>query len=97
MLVVTTDAALAIRDLTHQPGLPDETGLRIATTASGDGAPGLAAEVAPTPMPADQVVEAEGARVFLDEQAASALDDKALDAKTNPNGQVSFHVVEQSA
>lgn len=92
MLTLTSDAAIAIKSLTNQPGLPDDTGLRIATTEAGDGGQSLAAEIAPSPMPADQVVEADGARVFLDEQAATALDDKALDARQDDTGQVSFEV-----
>ena len=95
MLVLTNDAVSAIRTLTHQPGLPEETGLRIASSAVENGKSSLAAEVASSPQPSDQVVEAEGARVFLDESAATELDDKALDAQTNEQGQVWFQVTEK--
>lgn len=81
MLTLTGDAVSAIRDITTQPGLPDQTGLRIATSAAADGGPAFEIAVASAPQPADDVVEAEGARVFLDPDASAALDDKALDAE----------------
>ncbi|WP_217585326.1 Fe-S cluster assembly protein HesB, partial [Microbacterium sp. GbtcB4] len=55
-------------------------GLRIHTAEAQDdtGAARLAVAVTADPEPADQVVELSVTRLFLDEAAASALDDKVL-------------------
>lgn len=96
MLTLTTGAVNAIREITHQPGLPEETGVRIAATASGNGGPAFEIAVASTPEPADDVVEAEGARVFLDPEASAAFDDKALDAEID-EGQIRFRVEDRTS
>lgn len=97
MLTLTTGAVAAIREITHQPGLPEDTGVRIAATAAGNGG-GSAFEiaVASTPEPADDVVEAEGARVFLDPEASAAFDDKALDAEID-EGQIRFRIEDRAS
>jgi len=41
------------------------------------------------------VVESAGARVFVDPEAAAALDDKALDAQVNEQGDLAFRISEQ--
>ncbi|MFC7713993.1 hypothetical protein [Nonomuraea recticatena] len=50
--------------------------------------------MATAPEPTDAVVETEGARVYLDPVAASVLDDKSLDADTDGQGGVAFHVTD---
>lgn len=96
MLTLTGDAATAIRDITSQPGLPDDTGLRIAAAAASDGSPAFEIAVAAAPQPADDVVEDQGARVFLDPDASAALDDKALDAEVS-EGTVRFRIEDQQS
>lgn len=91
MVIVSDHAATAIRDLTHQPQTPPGAGLRIAADA---GQQRLALSVAAGPAEDDAVIETGGALLFLDPQAASALDDKALDAQTDADGQVRFTVEE---
>ena len=93
MLTLTNNAVDAIQRLTSQPDLPDQTGLRIASEA--EGSPSLSLAVTTGPQPGDQVVEDQGARVFLDGMAAQMLDDKALDAEVNPDGAVRFTLAEQ--
>jgi hypothetical protein len=44
----------------------------------------------------DQVVESDGARVFLAEGAAEALADKSLDAEVDNQGGVAFSVGPQA-
>jgi hypothetical protein len=46
--------------------------------------------VAPDPGPHDTVVIESGARVFLDETAAIALEDRVLDAELANDGSVRF-------
>ncbi|MFB4298833.1 Fe-S cluster assembly protein HesB [Actinomadura sp. NTSP31] len=88
MLIVTGTAASAIRHLSCGPGLPDSAGMRIAPL---DHEASLLA-VAPAERPAstDEVVEAEGARLFLDSAAAAYLHDKVLDVRLDDHGAVSF-------
>jgi len=93
MLTVTESAVSEIRNLTDQPEAPQGGGVRIATDpAAGE----LTMSLAATPAEDDTVVVADGARVFLDSGATALLDDKTLDAVTDPTGQVQFAVAEQS-
>jgi len=93
MLTLTDSAATAIRTLITQPDLPEETGLRIMK--EGDGAPSFQLALTEGPAAGDQVVESAGARVFVDPEAAAALDDKALDAQVNEQGDLAFRISEQ--
>ena len=51
-----------------------------------------ASTVTEAPQPGDQVLEEDGARVFLEETAAETLDDKVLDAQVDDNGGVQFTI-----
>ena len=91
----TTDSAVtAIRNLTAQPELPDETGLRIMS--QDEGGPAFQVTLAENPTDGDQVIETEGARVFLEPGAAVALDDKSLDAQVDDEGTVAFTLAERA-
>jgi iron-sulfur cluster assembly protein len=94
MLAVTDNAATVIRDLTSQGEVPEGSGLRIAADAM-EGS--LTLSLAPQPEEGDQVVDAAGARLFLDSDAAVMLDDKELDAAVDQGGSVQFAVAEQLA
>jgi iron-sulfur cluster assembly protein len=94
MLTLTDSAVTAIRTLTSQPELPEDTGLRIM--AQDEGAPSFQVTLAETPVAGDQVIEEDGARVFLEANAAAALDDKALDAQVDDEGTVAFTVAQQT-
>ncbi|MWA04081.1 Fe-S cluster assembly protein HesB [Actinomadura sp. LD22] len=84
MLIVTGTAASAIRHLSARPG----AGMRIAPL--DDTASLLAVTPAERPASTDEVVEAEGARLFLDSAAAAFLHDKVLDVRLDDEGAVSF-------
>jgi Fe-S cluster assembly iron-binding protein IscA len=88
VLTLTDQAVTAIRNLTTQPGLPEQTGLRIAPEDGGAG--GLALALSDGPQAGDQVIEQSDVHVFVQPDAAGSLDDKALDAEVNEDGQVSF-------
>ncbi|MEE6257894.1 HesB/IscA family protein [Plantactinospora sonchi] len=92
MLTMTENAVLVIRDLTAQQEAPTGAGLRIASDLA---AGSLTLELAESPAQGDQVVDSDGARVFLDPQAAEILDDKALDAAVDAEGTVQFGFSEQ--
>jgi iron-sulfur cluster assembly protein len=88
VLTLTDQAVAAIRNLTARPGLPAESGLRISP--EGDGTGGLALSLADGPQAGDQVIEEADVHVFVQPDAVAALDDKALDAQVNEDGEVSF-------
>ena len=80
MLTMTDNAAEVVRLISAGSGLQPDPGLRIsAGPLTPDGTPleiGVAGEAEPT----DQTVEEGGARIYLQELVAPALDDKVLDA-----------------
>ena len=88
MLTLTDQAVSAIRDLTTRPGLPAETGLRIAPEDGGAG--GLSLSLSDGPQAGDRVIEEADVQVFVQPDATAALDDKALDAQVSEDGKVSF-------
>jgi iron-sulfur cluster assembly protein len=92
VLTLTDQAVAAIRGLTNRPGLPTETGLRIAPQDGG----GLTLSLADGPEAGDQVIEDVDVQVFVQPDAAAALEDKALDAQINEDGEVSFMVQRQA-
>ena len=91
MLTVTENAVTEIRNLTDQPQAPEGGGVRIATDPTG----ALKLRLAATPAEDDTVLDADGARLFLDSSATTLLEDKTLDAVTDPSGQVQFGLAEQ--
>lgn len=93
MLTVTPNAATEIKNITEQPEAPEGTGLRIT---SDPGQSSLTLSIAAVPAEDDSVVEAGGARVFLDQPAAQLLDDKTLDAAVDNEGRVQFALAEQA-
>lgn len=95
MLNLTNGAVQVIRTVTANPELPPETGIRIASGA--DQTDALSLSVASGPEAGDQVVEEEGARVYIEPEAAVMLDDKTLDAEVDQQGDVSFTIGEQPA
>jgi iron-sulfur cluster assembly protein len=95
VLDVTSSASLVIRELVASSNATGGAGLRIAPTDEPEGA--FALSVAPGPQQDDQVVPIEDGEVFLEPTAAQALDDKTLDAEVDPEGAVSFSVIDQQA
>lgn len=92
MLTLTQKASTVIRALVEGSELPDSGGLRIASTNNGQQA--FTVEPAPTPDPGDHVVENEGARVFLENQAAGLLGESVLDADVDEQGNIAFMVTQ---
>ncbi|MBF6332136.1 hypothetical protein [Nocardia transvalensis] len=92
MLILTPTAIEAVRNITSAQGAPEDAGLRFFVA---DDAQTLQAAVTAAPAEQDQVVTAEGSRVFLDQQAAALLDDKILDTGVDANGQGGFVLGQQ--
>jgi iron-sulfur cluster assembly protein len=94
MLTITPNAAEAIRAIVESTEVPDEGGIRISIAQQNGAQASLELAISPAPMEGDEVLEEEGAHVFLDELAAVALDDKSLDAQIEGD-QISFGILER--
>ena len=88
MLVLTSNASSVIRTLIEGDELPDSGGLRIAST--NNGTQGLTVAPADQPETGDEVVEDDGARVFVETTAATMLGESVLDAQVDDDGNVQF-------
>jgi iron-sulfur cluster assembly protein len=92
MLTITPDAADALRAVLGAK----EGGVRIATGSvppNGNG-PNLTLEVVPAPEPDDEIVDTDGARLYLDPVAVETLDGKVLDAEREADA-VRFSVFDE--
>jgi Fe-S cluster assembly iron-binding protein IscA len=98
MLTLTDRAVAAISALTQQSDLPDESaGLRIVAhgTTQDQGRGELSLSLSQAPQGGDAVVEEGPARVFLESEAAIALDGQQLDATVGADGGVKFLIAPQ--
>lgn len=91
MLTLTRSAVEVVNTVLDKSGEKDTAGLRIANSAES-----LQAEFVPGPAEGDQVVTQEGARVFMDANAAEYLDDKVLSGEVDEQGNVRFGLAEQN-
>jgi iron-sulfur cluster assembly protein len=90
VLTISPAASEAIKGLIAASDLPENAGIRISSHPQGPGSFELS--LAPEAGEADEVVEQQGAIVFVDDEVAPILDDKTLDAQTEGE-QVAFTIV----
>ena len=83
MLTLSDEARDAVQDLARRAGLPREGGLRLAGSPARDA---VDLVLVTAPVQGDDVIEADGARVFVDPAASSALADQRLHASTSAEG-----------
>jgi Fe-S cluster assembly iron-binding protein IscA len=93
MLDLTNNASDVIRSIAERPELPRDAGLRIASESPD--ANRLTVAAAGQPEQGDQIVEKNGARVFLPPEVAAIVDDKVLDAHVGDQGKVEFSLSTQ--
>lgn len=93
MLTLTENASTIVKDIADQGG-PETAGLRISSDNSPE--PAFAVNAAAEAEPGDQVVEQDGATIYLDENAAVQLEDKVLDAAVDQQGGVQFALAQQA-
>jgi iron-sulfur cluster assembly protein len=94
LLALTDNAVDAVKEIVSSSDETAETGgLRLVAQRTGL-QPSLQLSVSPRPAEDDEVIEEQGARVFLEPEAASLLDDKVLDASVE-QGQVAFTIADQ--
>lgn len=100
MLALTDNATDAIERILAAPGIPMGAGIRITPGPTSDdgGAPAseLQLSVAEEPADDDEVIEEQGARVFVEDTVSGYLDDKQLDAEVIDE-RVSFSLAGQAA
>ena len=95
MLALTDRAVEAVKEIVSSSGEAPETGgLRLSAEREGTQA-SFKLRLASVPAEDDALIEERGARVFVDADAATLLEDKMLDATVDQD-QVAFTVVEQS-
>jgi iron-sulfur cluster assembly protein len=94
MLTLTENATMIVKSIADQPDSPETTALRIASEGTQEAS--FAVSMAPQPEPDDQVVEQNGAVIYLEPTAASQLDDKVLDAGVDEAGNVQFSLAQQA-
>ncbi|MGN9803997.1 iron-sulfur cluster biosynthesis family protein [Micromonospora sp. L32] len=92
MLKMTDNAVMVIRDLALQQDVAQDGGLRIAADTD---AGSLTIELVPEPAQGDKVVDNQGARIFLDPDAAELLEDTSVDATVDDEGIVQFGFTEK--
>lgn len=90
MLTLTEQATTAVKTITAQ--FPDITQGGIRIQGAGSPESQFQLSVAEAPETTDSIIERDGARVFLDLEAAVALDDRVLDAQQDGQGGVQFAV-----
>jgi iron-sulfur cluster assembly protein len=94
LLALTDSAVQAVKHIVSSADETAETGgLRMVAERAGTQA-NFQLSVVPLPAEDDEVIDEQGARVFLEPEAASLLDDKVLDASVEQD-QVAFKIAEQ--
>jgi Fe-S cluster assembly iron-binding protein IscA len=93
MLTMTQTAAEAVKQIVARVPQAEDGGVRIRDAG---GTEGFELSVTPDPEPQDTVVVTDGARVFLDQSAATALEDRVLDAELAQDGSVRFALGDQA-
>lgn len=93
MLTLTDTASTVVKEIVDRSGAPAGAGLRI--DSEDDTGTEFGVVIAPSPEDRDAVIEQAGARVYLAENAAKALDDKTLDAHVGEDGRVAFDILPQ--
>jgi Fe-S cluster assembly iron-binding protein IscA len=93
LLALTDSAVEAVKDIVSSSEVPETGGLRMVAEREGTRA-NFQLSVVPLPAEDDEVIDEQGARLFLAPEAASLLDDKVLDADVEQN-QVAFTIADQ--
>ena len=95
LLALTDSAVEAVKNMVSSSDEGSETsGLRMTAERAGTQA-SFQLSVVLLPAEDDEVIEEDGARVFLEPEAASLLDDKVLDASVEQY-QVAFTIADQT-
>ena len=91
MLALTENVTEIVKKLAEE--VPAISGLRIATEPDGQS---LSVSPADRALETDQVVEQDGATIYIDGPAAEMLDDKILDGGVDAEGNIEFALGQQA-
>lgn len=91
MLALTENVTEIVKQLAAE--VPEISGLRIAAEADGQS---LSVSPADHAEQDDQVVEQDGATVFIDGPASEMLADKILDGGVDEEGNIQFALAQQA-
>jgi iron-sulfur cluster assembly protein len=94
MLTLTENASTIVKDIASRSGGGPDNGLRISTEAASDTA--FTVTAADRAEPGDQVVEQDGATVYLAPPAVEKLDGMVLDAGVDQAGNIQFSLAQQT-
>ncbi len=83
MLRLTDSAKAAISGITAQSGLPRSGGVRLSLAPDADQ---VEMSLSPQPEIGDEVIDEDGARVFVERSASPLLAEHQLDAENGPEG-----------
>lgn len=84
MLTLTDNARHAVQDIATRAGLPEQGGLRIAQSSEQIGSFELS--LVSEPIAGDALIDAEGAKVYIEPQTSAVLEDQQLDAAPTEDG-----------
>src|SRR5262249_7749063 len=90
MLVLTEAAAEVVKAISSTPQAPEGSGLRIASSAGAADPGALQVTTAPGPSENDQVIEAAGAHLSVEPEAAVSLEERVLGAEVDSEGKAHF-------
>ena len=91
MLALTENVTEIVKQLTEE--VPDIAGIRVATEPDGQS---LSVSPAEQAVPGDQVVEQDGATVYVEAAAADILDQMVLDGGVDADGNIEFALGQQA-
>ena len=91
MLALTENVTEIVKQLAEE--VPAISGIRVATEPDGQS---LSVSPADQAAPGDQVVEQDGATVYVDEAAAVMLDQMVLDGGVDADGNIEFALGQQA-
>ncbi|HEX5583104.1 hypothetical protein [Gaiella sp.] len=95
-LTLTENAVEAVKEIVASaPEVQESSGMRIVASEAADGRASFELSIAAIPSEDDEVIEEQGARVFLESSASDLLDDKSLDARVGDDRQIAFVIGEQ--
>lgn len=90
-LTLTDNAVAAVKEIVASaPESQESSGMRIVAHETPEGQASFELSIAEVPLQDDEVIEEQGARVFLESSASDLLDSKELDARMDADRQIAF-------
>jgi Fe-S cluster assembly iron-binding protein IscA len=86
----------AVREIVASaPDAQESSGMRIVASEMPDGRASFELSIASVPAEDDEVIEEQGARVFLEAMTSDLLESKELDARVDSDQRVAFVIGER--